>query len=234
MAILWNSAGREKFGKERTVGYVNAEVILGKSHAAKRVNGSSKHLDLGKNGFLADDVAVPLVVFTLAPLCGAFIAEALRNRIPLEREAKFMLTRRDHTRKSGRHLGTKREVAVALVVEMVNLLTNLFTGLAGEKLVAFNYTCIIRNEPCSLSGGTERIKHSVAPRHILRIEIPHAARRLKTYFAHLHYSKIEGELYHIYSCRNASIGSRDAARKAGYRPNTIPIPAEMPNARTIE
>ena len=79
---------------------------------------------------------------------------------------------------------------VALVVEMVYLLADLFAGLACEKLVAFDHARIVRNEPRRLSGGAERVKHPVAPRHVLRIEISHAARRFKTYFVHFCCSKI--------------------------------------------
>jgi hypothetical protein len=38
----------------------------------------------------------------------------------------------------------------------------------------------------------------------------------------------------LYSSRRASIGSIKAARRAGYMPNRMPTPTEMPNARTTD
>jgi len=37
-----------------------------------------------------------------------------------------------------------------------------------------------------------------------------------------------------HSYRNESIGSRDAARRAGHTPNATPTSAENPNASTID
>ncbi len=38
----------------------------------------------------------------------------------------------------------------------------------------------------------------------------------------------------LYVCRNASIGSRRAARQAGYRPNTTPTTTDTANDRMID
>ena len=75
-------------------------------------------------------------------------------------------------------------MAVALVVEVVDLLAHLLARLAREQLVALDHARIVRNEAGGLTRRAERIKHPVAPRHVLGIEVPHAARRLKTYLTH--------------------------------------------------
>ena len=163
---------------------MDAEIVLREPHAPERINGRAQNLDLRQHGLLADDVAVPLVVLALASLRGALIAEALRDRVPLQWEAQLVLTRRHHARQRRRHLGAERQMTVALVVEVVDLLAHLLACLAREQLVALNHARIVRDEAGGLARRAERIKHPIAPRHVFGIEVPHAARRLKTDLTH--------------------------------------------------
>jgi hypothetical protein len=90
-------------------------------------------------------------------------------------------------------------MAVGLVVEVVYLLAHLFAGFAREQFVALHHAGIVRRETGGFAGGAERIEHPVAPGHVGRIEISHAARRLETYFAHLKLLQNNlRRLYHLF------------------------------------
>ena len=135
---------------------------------------------IGEDALLAHDVEVPLVVLALAALRHALVAEALRDRRPLEREGKLLLALRDHSRKRRRHLGAKGEMALGLVEKVVNLLADFLARLAGKELVALDDARIVLTETRRLSRGAKRVENAAAPRHVLGIEVPHSARRLKT------------------------------------------------------
>ena len=180
MLLRGNAALREKLAEELARGDVHLEVPRREAHPTKRIHRRADHLDFRENRLLADDVDVPLVVLALAALRHALVAEALRNRRPLERERKLLLPLRDHARQSRRHLSPERQVTFGLVVEVVDLLADFLARLAREKLVALHHARVVRLEPGRLARCAKRIKHLIAPHHVLGIEIPHAARRLET------------------------------------------------------
>ena len=182
MEVRRDAARREQLGEKRAVRDVHAEVRIGKPHAAEGVARRAQHLHLREDALLADDVAIPLVVFALAALRHALVAEALRDRRPLDREGERPLALRDHARERGRHLRAQRDVAVALVAEVVNLLAHLLARLARQQLVALDDAGVVGLEAGGLAGGAEGVKHAVAPHHVLGIEVPHAARWLETDF----------------------------------------------------
>ena len=159
---------------------MHLEVGRRKAHAPERVACRADDLGLGEHGVLAYDVEVPLVVLALAALRHALVSEALRDRRPLEREGKLLLALRDHARERGRHLRPKREVAFGLVEEVVDLLAYFLARLAGKQLVALDDARVVLTEACRLTRGAERVEDAAAPRHVLGIEVPHSARRLKT------------------------------------------------------
>ena len=161
---------------------MNLEIGGRKPHAAKRITGRPEHLDLGQNGILADNIEIPLVMLALASLGHAFVAETLRYRRPLNREGQFLLALRDHARKGWGHLRAERKVAIGLVVEVVDLLTDLFARLARQQLVTLDHARIVRFKPRRLTSRTESIKHLIAPHHIFGIEVAHPAWRLETDF----------------------------------------------------
>ena len=71
-------------------------------------------------------------------------------------------------------------MAFGLVEEVVDLLAYFLARLAGKQLVALDDARVVLTETCRLTRGAERIEDAVAPRHVLGIEVPHSARRLKT------------------------------------------------------
>ena len=179
VAVLRNTARREQLREERAGRDVDAPVGVRKAHPAQGVARRPEHLDLGEHALLADDVHVPLIVLALAPLRHALVAEALGNGRPLEGEGERPLPLRDHARERGRHLRPQRDVALALVEEVVDLVPHLLARLAREKVVALHHARIVRLEARGVRRGPERVEHAIAPRHVLGVEIPHPARRLK-------------------------------------------------------
>ena len=179
MAVLGDAARREKLREERAGGHVDAPVGVRKPHPAQGVARRAEHFYLCEDALLADDVHVPLVVLALAPLRHALVTETLRDGRPLEGEGQRPLPLRDHAREGGRHLRPQRDVAVALVEKMVNLVPHLLARLAREKVVALHDARVVRLEARGVRRGPERVEHAVAPRHVLGIEIPHPARRFK-------------------------------------------------------
>ena len=179
MLLRRDAARGQQLREERAVRDVHLEVGVRKPHAAERVARGPEHLHLGEDALLAHDVEVPLVVLALASLRHALVAEALRDRGPLDRERQRALPLRHHAREGGRHLGAERDVPVALVEEMVDLVADLFAGLARQQLVALHHAGVVRLEPRRRAGGAEGVEHLVSPRHVLGIEVPHPARRLE-------------------------------------------------------
>ena len=77
-------------------------------------------------------------------------------------------------------------MALGLVEEVVDLLANLLARLARQKLVALDDAGVIRLEAGRLAGRAKGVEDAVAPDHVLRIEVAHPARRLKTQFFRHH------------------------------------------------
>ena len=98
------------------------------------IDGGGDHFDLGRHGRLADDVQVELVVLALASARGALVTEALGNRKPLDGEFECALACGDHARQGGGHLGTQSQVAIALILEGVDLIDDFLARLALEEV----------------------------------------------------------------------------------------------------
>ena len=157
-----------------------AALSRGAAHAAMEHPYAVTDFGFRKHGVLSYDVEVPLVVLALAALRHALVAEALRDRRPLEREGKLLLALRNHARERGRHLGPEREVALGLVEKVVNLLADFLARFPGKEFITLDDARIVLTETRRLSRGAKRVENAAAPRHVLGIEVPHSARRLKT------------------------------------------------------
>jgi hypothetical protein len=80
-------------------------------------------------------------------------------------------------------------MTLALICEMVNLIADFLTCLACEKRVRFNNASVVWLKTRGVSRGPECVKNAITPRHIFGIEIPHTARRIKTYLVLHNFSK---------------------------------------------
>ena len=180
MAVRGDAALRKEFTEKLPGRNMHLEVGGRETHAAQRVAGGADDLGFREHRVLANDVEIPLVVLALAALRHALVAEALRDCRPLEREGKLLLALRDHARERGRHLCPEREVALGLVEKVVNLLADFLARLSGKKFITLDDARVVLTETRRLSRGAKRVENAAAPRHVLGIEVPHSARRLKT------------------------------------------------------
>ena len=102
--------------------------------ARRGVDDERDELDVGLEAGFADDVAVELVVFAAAAFLGALVAVDLGDGEPLERLLEILVAGGDEAGERGGHFGAERDVAVALVLEVVELVGDFIAGLFGEEV----------------------------------------------------------------------------------------------------
>mmetsp|Transcript_1748 Transcript_1748/g.4949 ORF Transcript_1748/g.4949 Transcript_1748/m.4949 type:complete len:226 (-) Transcript_1748:477-1154(-) len=159
---------------------VDFDAYIGRSdaHRLEEFDDRSEQLDLRRDGGLADDVHVPLVVLALAAALDRLEAPALRHREPLDRLEKAVTKRQDHARERRCHLGAQRDALLVLVDEVIHLVGNLFASLALVEFHLLQHGRIVLLESEYACRLTELVKQPVADPHVLRKEVACARWRL--------------------------------------------------------
>ena len=127
-----DATGRQQLAKQGAGVEADLEVLALETHAEHGVDGGGDDLGFGGDTGFADDVQIELVVLALAATRHAFVAEALGNRGPLEREGERALAGGDHAGERGGHLRAEGQPAIALILKGVDLVDDLFAGLARQ------------------------------------------------------------------------------------------------------
>ena len=128
-------------------------------------------LDVGLEAGLADDVAVELVMLAQAALLLALVAEDLRDGEPLERLFEILVPRGDEARERGRHFGTQRDVAVALVLEVVKLRDDFVARLFGEEVERLERRAVVLDEAVAMRDVAPLGEDGVAKGAVVGIEV---------------------------------------------------------------
>src|SRR5262245_43991562 len=102
----------------------------------------------------------------------ALVAEQLRDGEPLDGFFVGTFVRRNHARQRGCHFRPKRNSALALVGEIVELADDLVAALGGEELERFEWRAIVFAKAVTPCGGTPAVEDVLA-----RIGAPHVAVR---------------------------------------------------------
>ena len=105
-----------------------------------------EQLGVGGDVRLADDVDVELEVLAQPPLLLPLVAEELRHREPAHRLAQRVRARRHHARERRRHLRAQRDLAAALVREVVELADDLVAALLRVELERLERRPVVLDE----------------------------------------------------------------------------------------
>ncbi len=122
-----------------------------------------EQLGVGGHVRLADDVHVQLEVLAQTAALLPLVAEQLRDREPAHRLPQRVRPLGDHARERRRHLGPQRDLAVALVREVVQLPRDLVAALLRVEIERLQRRPVVLHErepPRDLTPGRERCARS--------------------------------------------------------------------------
>ena len=158
---------------------VDAHVARPQIQGAECLSDAGQDPGFGLHGRLADDIEIPLEVLALTAASHALVAEALADGPPFRGKHDLLRARGDHAHQRRRDLGTQRKLPVRFVLEVIDLLRNLFAGLARQQLEGFHDGRLEALE--SVHGGGIRPggEDAVAQIQVFGIEVAHAARRFE-------------------------------------------------------
>ena len=122
-------------------------------------------------------------MFAFAPARHAFVAPVLGHREPTQRQAQAACLGDHHTGDGGRHLGAQGQMPV-VELEMVELIHDLFARFARKELRVLQHRGIDFLERIAMGHRPEVVEKPRSSTKIIRIEVPHATRRLQGAFAH--------------------------------------------------
>ena len=120
--------------------------MLREPKRAQTLRQQRDEFDLSFRAGLTEEVGVELEEGTLASLLGAFVAVKFGNAEPLDRALEGVGLGADQTAHGGRHLGTKRDLATALVRETEKLRLDLVTRLGFIKLERLEHGRVVFRE----------------------------------------------------------------------------------------
>ncbi len=140
---------RKNRGEKLPVRHSSANIARGESDCAHHVDRNREELRIRRDRRFAEDVDVELKVLAQPSLLLPLVAEQLGNGEPPNGLPHGVRFRGDHAREGGRHLGTKRHFAAALVGEGVQLADDLIAALFCVELERLQGRTIVFDEPVS-------------------------------------------------------------------------------------
>ena len=158
-------------GPELAVAEADDEVFFGEAEGAEGVDDQGDELDVGFEAGFTDDVAVELVMFAAAAFLRAFVAVDLGDGEPLEGFLEVLVAGGDEAGERGGHFGAERDVAVALVLEVVELIGDFIAGLFGEEVEGFEGGAIVLDEAVAVGDVAPFCEDGVAERAVVGIEV---------------------------------------------------------------
>ena len=150
------------------LGAVEAEQLQG-------LDGGHHDFRFSHDGRFSHHIQVPLVMLAFAAAGHALVPEALGDGEPFEWEGQFVLLRHNHPGEGGGHFCTERQLPVAFILEPINLILDFLAAFAFEQLEAFHDAGVVLVEPEPARGRGPGFENGATERHVVRIEIPHAA-----------------------------------------------------------
>ena len=155
LSITPNTAGRlliadaergENRAEQAPIGHARANVVRREPARAHDLDRDREQLRVRRDVRLADDVDVQLKVFAQPPALLPLVAKQLRHREPANRLAQRVRLRRGHARQRRRHLRAQRDLAAALVGEVVELADDLVAALLGVQLERLERRSVVLDE----------------------------------------------------------------------------------------
>ena len=124
----------EDRAQQTAVGDARAHVVRRQPAAAHDLDRDREQLGVGGDVGFADDVDVELKVLAQTAALLPLVAKELRHREPADRLAQRVRLRGRHARERRRHLRAQRDLAAALVGEVVELADDLVAALLRVEL----------------------------------------------------------------------------------------------------
>jgi len=176
--VIGHAVGAHEVSEQLTAVHLDAHVLRRDAQVCEGRGDSRQQLRLCLHAIHAPDIHVPLVMLAPPPTSHALVAPALGKGEPLEREGQRILLCHDHARQRRGHLWPQTQAPSTFVLEVVQLLGDLFARLADVQALALHDGRIVLLEAEALGHTAPAIKQPLLPAHLLRIEVPRALGRL--------------------------------------------------------
>ena len=171
-------------GQELAARDANRKFVILQAELAQHGGDGGHQVGLGVDAFCTDDVHVQLEELAQAALLGLFVTEKARHGEPLEGLLDFAGLLDYEARKRRRHFGSERNLAVALVLEVVELAHDFFAGLARVQLQVLEHRAFVFFVGETFGGTPPGVKNVVLDALGFRVKIARALGQLGYRNAH--------------------------------------------------